>query len=178
MTKRTALLAGVALVASLLLPVCLSAQPSTCPTLGADQKIPENQRILAAERDGVSTLDFSAKYAGSSVTLEGVLCDPQGNPLGNTEIELTNYSMKPDAKPTSPDGRPSVEDLKYANGNPYSVHGTRTVTTSADGHFRFIGVPPGKVALSVDWARVTGLPFVTWAVSWESGPVMVVGRAF
>jgi len=178
MTKRTALLAGVALGASLLLPACLLAQPSTCPSLGAKQVIPENQRILAAERDGVGTLDFSAKYAGSSVTLEGVLCDPSGNPLGNTAIHLTNYMVKPDAKPTSADGRPSVQDLQYANGNPFTVQGTRTVTTSADGHFRFIGVPAGKVALAVDWAHVTDFPFVTWAVSWESGPVMVVGRAF
>lgn len=180
MTRTTAtLLVGVALAACLLLPGPLSAQPNECPTLEASQALEENQEVLAAERDGVGTLDFTAKYAGSSVSIEGMLCDAEGKPLADTEVRLITYSVSPDTKPSaSKDGRPSAADLRYANGEPFSVLGTRTTVTSSDGGFRFIGVAPGKVAFAVDWKELPSLPSVTWNVMWESGPVMVVGREF
>ncbi len=173
------LLMGFALTACLLLPTSLSAQPSQCQSLGGTHALADNQRILGAERGGVSTLDFSAKYAGSSVMVEGIICSPQGKPLSNTEVRLLTYSVSPDADlRASDDGRPSEEDLRVSNGHPFSTLGTRTTTTSADGQFRFIGVAPGKVALTVNWDSVPNLPAVMWNVTWESGPLMIVGREF
>jgi hypothetical protein len=138
--------------------------------------LPENERLISVARDKVGTLDFSAKYTGVTVSVEGMLCDPKGDPIPGAKIHLVKYSVSPDATAGTVSEELFVEDLDYANGHPLTVIGQREAETNPNGKFRFLAVAPGKMALKVDWSELTSAPFVTWQVSWEPGPMMAVSR--
>lgn len=159
------------------LPVALQAQ-SQCAAPGAARSLTETEQILSAERGAVATLAFSTRYAGVTVSIEGLLCDPHGRPVPGTEIRLIRYSVDQNVRDDSRDGRPSAQDLVQSSGTPFSVLGTRRAVTDADGRFRFVAVNPGNLALEVEWDRVPDHPFVTWNVTWGPGPVMAAGRDF